>query len=253
MLAALFAALLLLVAPVPGAAQGKVYTKKAKLSDFPVSTTKVVLSSQSLLELTLHDEVISRWRVSPYEFCTVEDYQREKEDASFYFLRFVSEDGVFFLSLSRGGNQKAPSMLDRPFDVVRVPAGSVDAMSGQEISFLGAYVDIVQDFVEQAMVSDRVGYGGIAALQRSISGKTVFLSPSEAQNALSEGTPDGLAAVVVAPSSFSGAQTIYKMLITTDTHELCLYREEKCRNAQDAVFSERDEAYICSHNATVVR
>ena len=69
-------ALLLLSISADALAQGRLYTRKAKLEDFPTRTTKVVTSSGSLLDLAFKEEVATRWRISPFEFCTPEELAR---------------------------------------------------------------------------------------------------------------------------------------------------------------------------------
>ena len=58
--------------------QGKVYTRKAKLEDFPISTTKVVIDGNSFLGIALREEIALRWRISPYEHCTPQEYEQLK-------------------------------------------------------------------------------------------------------------------------------------------------------------------------------
>ena len=41
-------------------AQGKLYTRKARLEDFPARTVKVVTSGSSILESTFREEITSR-------------------------------------------------------------------------------------------------------------------------------------------------------------------------------------------------
>ena len=55
------------------AAQAKFTTRKEKLSDLMYKTTKVVLTGNELLDESFKEEVIRRWRITPYEFCTFDD------------------------------------------------------------------------------------------------------------------------------------------------------------------------------------
>ena len=59
--------------------QAKITTRKIRLSDFPTKTTKVVLAGNEILNTALREEVSRRWMASPYEFCTLEEYEANKE------------------------------------------------------------------------------------------------------------------------------------------------------------------------------
>ena len=67
----LFAALMM---PYFAGAQAQINTKKVKIGDFTQKTTKVVLTGNAFYDGALQDEVAAKWRVSPYEFCTIEDF-----------------------------------------------------------------------------------------------------------------------------------------------------------------------------------
>ena len=69
--------MLILVSALPASGQGKIYTRKMRLADFPTKTTKIVLEGNSFLELTLREEIAVHWRISPFDFC-----DRKNTDAS---------------------------------------------------------------------------------------------------------------------------------------------------------------------------
>ena len=154
-LKAFFAAILLLALPLSSGAQGKFYTRKVRLADFTTVVTKVVLGGQSLLDITLKDEISGRWRISPYEYCSVQEYEKLKDNPSLYFLRLVRDEGVAFLCLEKGGREDDADVLKRGFEVVRIAISSESSPSGREFAFMGAFVDIMQTYVEDAMISDR--------------------------------------------------------------------------------------------------
>ena len=58
--------------------QGKVKTRKYLLSDFTDKITKVVLPGNGILESALRQEVTDRWTASPFEFCTLEEFEQKK-------------------------------------------------------------------------------------------------------------------------------------------------------------------------------
>ena len=88
-----FYILLIAIVLIPAicSAQAKVYTKKVKLSDFPTKTTKVVLTGNDMLDNPLKNEVARRWHISPYEFCTIAEYDSIKTSPDYYFLRMVDD------------------------------------------------------------------------------------------------------------------------------------------------------------------
>ena len=74
------------ILPLAVFAQAQIDTKKVKISDFPQKITKIVLTGNSLYDAILKDEVASRWRVSPYEFCTLNEFNEFKNKEDYYFL-----------------------------------------------------------------------------------------------------------------------------------------------------------------------
>ena len=249
----LFLTLLLLVAVLPARGQGKVYTRKVRLSDFPTRTTKVVLQGDSFLELALREGVAVHWRISPYEFCTPEEYATLRSSNSHYFLTLAREDGIAFLVLSKGGRDDEKESLKKPFEVVRMPIACADDPSGRELVLMGAFLDIIQTFVEQAMLSDKVAYGGISATGGpSLKGRTVYLGSDAADAAILSQQAGALAGVVIAPEDADAGRSCYKMLISADTHELFYYEKSRYRGPSDAAFSDTDERRFERLGAAVV-
>ena len=100
-------AFLTLPAPASGQAkQAKIQTRKVKLSDFTTKTTKVVLCGGSLFDDALQEEMARRWLVSPYEFCSLAEYEKLKSSPDYYFLipastktKKEAEPGIVTLTL----------------------------------------------------------------------------------------------------------------------------------------------------------
>lgn len=249
----LFLTVFLLLAALPAPGQGKVYTRKVRLGDFPTRTTKVVLAGNPFLELTLREAVAVHWRISPYEFCTPEEYDGLKNSNALYFLLPAREDGLDWLILAKGGRPDEKESLRKPFEVVRLPIASADEPSGRELVLMGAFLDIIQNFVEEAMISDKTAYGGLAeSAGGRLRGKKVLLDPDAADAAVLAQEADALAGVVIAPGDPEDGNFCYKMLISTDTHELFLFEKCRYRTPDDARFSEGDVRRFERHGATVV-
>ncbi len=248
----LFTAVLLLVllltTSLPAAGQAKIFTKKARIADFPVKTTKVVLSGNALLDLALQEEMTERWYLSPYEFCTADDFKRLESDPNYYFLRFVlrtSDPGLVFLSLMKGGTLETRQTTDTRYELVRLPFAPEGMGPAREYIFLGTFLEILQQYVEDAIAADRLGYLGLWSQNKLIKmrGLTILLADEDispegrervseiggaitvvgaedADAALLEGSPDTLVSFCVSPYLPGLRAHCYNMLVRTDTGEL---------------------------------
>lgn len=249
-----FAAAFLLVLTLPLWGQAKVYTKRVLLEDFPTKTTKVVLAGQSFLEMSLREEIAARWRISPYEFCTAEDYEKQKTNNSFYFLRLVSADGIAFLELTKGGKPDEQDNLKKAVDVCRIPISASDVMSGEEIVFIGAFIDIIQKFTEESIISDRVGYTGLSSYnRRSLKDMTAWLDGERTVELYQTGINGDLIGVCIAPTEIGLRSKCYKMLVSATTNELFYYSEQRYRGPADRAFTEKEAKSFEHRNAVVHR
>ena len=235
----LTAALLLGAAAAYG--QGKIYTRKVRLEDFPIRTTKVVISGNSFLELTLREEIAVHWRISPFEFCEPGEYERLRSSNDHYFLNLAREEGIAYLILTKGGRDDEKESMKKPFEVVRMPIACFDEPSGRELLYMGAFLDIIQRFVENAMLSDKTAYGGLSAANGlKLGGKKVYLDPDRADEAYLGGEQDALLGVTIAPAQIGFDSVCYKMLISADTHELYYYSRNKYKGPQDGQFTDAE-------------
>ena len=144
-----FLTLLLALLPAALWAQGNIYTKSARLADFPQKTTKIVLSGQELLDEVLKEEITSRWRISPYEFCTEDEFDALKTLPRYYFLHFEFDDEFTWMHLYKGGPSSG-NPLRTAMEVVGVPIASSENATAEELVFLPAFIDMVQESLLQA-------------------------------------------------------------------------------------------------------
>ena len=260
-------------AAAPAAGQAKINTKKLKIADLATRTTKVVLSSGDFVASALRDEVSARWRISPYEFCTVEEYNALKESSDYYFLLIARSEekkyrGLLTLTLMKGGKPKADDPQKRPVEVASLPFSSSGFPSGREVVFLPALLDILQDYVSRAMRSDGAGYTGFDIYSRQVR-KTgikriffseddlvpdmddafkrqyfdedmVIMSEAEADKAFQDGTYNTLFSYVVAPFDPQDGSWCYKMLIDAGTHELLYFKHHRISARKWAGFLPED-------------
>lgn len=193
-----FAALALLFIPLACFGQKKVYTRKMRIEDFTTRTTKVVISGESIPDLSFKEGVSAIWNVSAYEFCSIEEYEKLKEDNRLYFLRMVTDGDVVFISLSKGGVDKESNTLKRPFEIVRVPVSPSDMSDGRMFTYMPAFVGIVQDFMEKALVNEMTAYTGLSALNGRIPRDAVILfDAEEADAAFAEGRSGTMVALTI--------------------------------------------------------
>lgn len=219
--------------------QGKVYTRKARLEDFPIRTTKIVIDGNSFLGIALREEISLRWRISPYEHCTTQEYESLKTNNNFYFIRLVEDSGVAFLELTKGGREEDSDQFKRPFEVVRLPFASVGNPSGRELIFMGAFIDILQIFIEEAMLSDQAAYSGLKHYNTAnLKNKFIYLDPDAADEQYLSHAPNALVGICIAPTEVSKTSYCYKMLITSDSHELYYYKKSRYRGEKDTEFTE---------------
>ena len=244
----LFVSLLFVLLCQTAGAQGKVYTRKARLADFPTRTIKVAGGGSPLLDITFREEISTRWRISPYEFCNAEDMQKLKGDNSLYFLYLGVDSGITYIVLEKDGNPEAENNLSRPFEVVRVPIACAGAPSGRELMYMGAFIDILQAYIEDAMVSDQAAYAGLGYYDRKFKGKTVCLDPDRCDELYMQADSDTLICVTVSPVEPGPDMKCYRMLISADTHELFSFRESKYRKGTETKFSEKEILRISKNN-----
>ena len=270
---------LALCAPLCASGQAKINTTKVKIADLPTRTTKVVLGQGGIMDSALRDEVSARWRISPYEFCTVEEYNSLKENPDYYFLLIARSNekeykGMLTLTLMKGGKAKAEDPQKRPVDVASLPISSSDFPSGREVVFLPALVDIIQDYVTRAMKSDGAGYSGFdiyasqvrrtgikriyfseddlipdmdaAFKERYFDEDMLIMSEAEADKAFQDGTYNTLVSFVVAPFDPQNGSWCYKMLIDAGTHELLYFRHHRINARNWAGFLPKDIKKISS-------
>lgn len=208
--------LLLVFCQIYAFGEGRVYTRRARLEDFPARTTRIVLTGQEVFDAVLKEEISSRWMASPYEFCTVTDYTRDRYTDLYYFVRFTFDSDFTYMTLTKGGDTDDENQLKQGFDVVMIPIAPALMTGGDELVYLPAYIDIMQEYISKAMVSERVAFRGIRSLCSKPSGE--ILDDRQASiSAFLAGEPGKNAKVVITSSS---SRKSIEMIITTDTHEL---------------------------------
>ena len=260
--------------PLYAQAQAQINTKKIKIADFPTKITKIVLTGNDFYDLALRDEIASRWRLSPYEFCTLEEFNVIKNSEDYYFLitadsRFKTEteNGITFLTLVKGG-KGADKGIGKMLEVVSLPICSSEDPSGREFTFMPAFVDIIQDYTTAAMERDIYGYAGLRSntenLRMAADMELIFAEDDlsagvdrafraanfdsdisvadedTTDKKMEESTPDTIISYVVTASDPANGTYCFKMLIHPESHKLYYFRKHRISSKYGPGFLQED-------------
>lgn len=241
--------------------QAQINTKKVKISDFTQKITKVVLTGNMFYDSSLEDEIVSRWKVSPYEFCSMQEFETLKGNDEYYFLittngqfKKESEPGLQFLTLVKGG-EKAESGIDDMLEIVSLPICSANDPSGRETTFFPAFLDIIQNYALDSMEKDVSAYIGLSNYSLNLAetkGLTIIFSENDlsqeitkdlqekyldqkmivtdedtADRYMSDMTADTAISYVAVPSEAKPGAYCYKMLIDSQSHKLYYFKKHR--------------------------
>lgn len=270
-----------MILPLTAGAQAQINTKKMKINDFTQKITKVVLNGNAFYDTAIKDEIAARWRISPYEFCTLEEFETIKKDDNYYFLmstfgqfRKETAPGLQFLTLVKGG-KGAEKGIDGMLEIVSLPFASAEYPSGREFVFLPAFLDIIQDHTLQSMERDLNGYGGLGnysvnitkssdmdivfaeedlsdliteSIRLSIADKGITVTDEdEADSFILDNAPGTLVSYVAVPSEPVVGSYCYKMLIDSETHTLYYFKKHRITKKAGAGFLPEDLERITAH------
>ena len=272
----LFIIIISIIIPVMASAQAQIDTKKVKISDFTQKVTKVVLHGNDFYDAILKEEIALRWRVSPYEFCTLEEFEDLKTDSRYYFLittlgqfRKETAPGLQFLSLVKGG-KGARKGVGEMLEVISLPYASAEYPSGRELVFLPALLDIIQAHTLKSMESDIDGYMGMSRYTknmqnaqdmkivfsedeinsevdsetRSADERFIITDEDSADKYFMDNTPRTLVSYMVAPTEPMNGSYCYKLLINAETHEIYFFRRHRITEKYGVGFLPEDFDYI---------
>lgn len=263
-----------IILPLTTFAQAQITTKKIKISDFTQKTTKVVLTGNALFDAVLKEEIAARWRIAPYEFCTLQEFNELKNTDSYYFListkgQFKTEDepGLQFLTLVKGGTGTKEG-LDQMLEVVSLPVASAEDPSGRELTFLPAFLMIIQQYAQDSIDHDINAYVGLSNYSKNLAATAsmdvviaeedldskmsqeakekyftngVKISDQETTDQLLSATaPNTVISYVAAPTNSKEGFYCYKMLIDTQTYRLCFFRKHRISPRYGAGFTDYD-------------
>ncbi len=239
--------------------QAQIYTRKEKLKDITAKTTKVVLSGDEMLDEAMKESIAASWTMSPYEFCSMEEFEKIKTSDKFYFLLIVkgqqrkeSEPGIDLLTLVKGGEGASKSINDM-LEVVTFPLRSASEPSGREFVLLPAFLTIIQDHAQSLISSEVKAYSTLSAEDtKKLAIKRIYFSKEDfapqvddkaiasldediiveededkVDEVFSDGTYNAVISYVVAPSEPVNGSVCYKLLIGADNHKLYWYKKHR--------------------------
>lgn len=262
------------VLPLLAGAQAQITTKKVQLGDFNEKVTKVVLNGNTFFDSALKDEVAARWRISPYEFCTLEEFEQIKGSDQYYFLlttqgqfRKETAPGIMFLTLVKGG-KGADKGIDEMLEVVSLPVASAEFPSGRELIFLPAFIDIMQSHTLASMEKDVKAYGGLGntsailsksgdmtivfseddlsksvteeVIERKFDEDIIITDEEGADQYMTDNAEGTLVSYVVAPTEPVNGSYCYNMLIDAQTHKLYFFRKHRINRSINVGFLPED-------------
>lgn len=269
--------------PIFASAQAQINTKKVKIGDFTQKTTKVVLTGNIFYDSSLQDEIVARWKASPYEFCSLEEFESLKGSEDYYFLlstkgqfRKETEPGLQFLTLVKGG-KKAEEGISNMLEIVSIPVASAEEPSGREQIFMPAFLDIIQNFALESMEKDISAYAGLSNYSLNLTetkDKKVIFAESDLSDEIDDTVrkvsfDEGMLIVdeedadehmikaeesvavsyVAAPSEPKPGSYCYKMLIDNQTHRVYYFKKHKITKNTGAGFLAEDIRRITSYRA----
>lgn len=239
--------------------QAQIYTRKEKLKDITAKTTKVVLNGDEMLNEAIKESVAATWTMSPYEFCSVEEFEKIKTSDKFYFLlvakgqqRKESEPGIDFLTLVKGGEDASKS-IDDMLEVVSFPLRSASEPSGREFVLLPAFLTIIQDHAQNLTSSEVKAYSTLSAEDtKKLAIRQIYFSKDDfapqvddktiesldqdiivkededdVDEVFTQGTYNAVVSYVVAPTEPVNGSFCYKLLIGADNHKLYWYKKHR--------------------------
>lgn len=257
----IFALLAALAIPVLMSAQAQITTKKVKIEDFTEKTLKVVLSGNTFFDSALKSDMKSVWTISPYEFCSLEEFSALKTDPGYYFLikvkgqfRKESEPGIEFLSIMKG-DPDAGNGMDKMLDLVTFPYCAADSPSGRESVYLPAILEIMQNHILASQETDLIAYGQLGVYSNNLSkvkDATVLMAEEDlsaeitpvvkrlyfkngiemtdadtADECMMDASPDTVVSYTVCPGNPVPGSFCYKVLIDTGNNTLCYFRKHR--------------------------
>lgn len=247
---------------------------KNTFATFGAKITKVVIPSTSLADLMLRDAVNKGWRISPFEFCTMEEYNKIKEDPNYFFLlrvdgRFRSElePKVEYLTLVKGGPEVKKGLYSSQ-NIITLPLQEIDNSSGTNLFLLPVYIDLIQNYIYKVQDNISLAFKGNSIYSSKVSdikgmkllfsrdhlnyklpdsdfiaqfkGNVQLVSEEQIEDAIIKNSPNTVVSLVIEPKGKDKGSYCYKLLLGTENHELFFFRRHKISSRVPLGFTKED-------------
>ncbi|MDZ4059379.1 MAG: hypothetical protein U1D64_04965 [Bacteroidales bacterium] len=255
-------------------AQRIVRETKHTFETFGAKITKVVIPSTSLPDLMLRDAVNRGWRISPFEFCSFEEYNRLKSDTNFFFLMRVDgmykrelEPKIEYLTLIKGGPEVKRGLYSSQ-NIITLPLQESDDNSGKSLHLLPVYIDIIQNHIYKVQQNILLAFKGTLSYSDRVSeikgkellfstdllgydidedeftklfgGAVKLVSADDLEDAIINNHKNTVVPVIINPKGDSEGSFCYKLIIGTDSHELLFFRRHKVSRRLPVGFTKED-------------
>lgn len=255
-------------------AQNIIKETKNTFATFGAKITKVVIPSTSLADLMLRDAVNKGWRISPFEFCTMEEYNKIKEDTNYFFLLRVDgrfrnelEPKVEYLTLVKGGPEIKKGIYSS-HNIITLPLQEIDDNSGTNLYLLPMYIDLIQNHIYKVQKDISLAFKGNAIYSNKVSdikgmellfsmdqlnyklpnsdfvelfnGNVKLVTEQEIEDAIINSSPNTVVSLLIEPKGGSRGSYCYKLLIGTESHELYFFRRHKVSKRVPLGFTKED-------------
>jgi hypothetical protein len=243
-------------------------------TSFGTKITKVVIPSTTLADMVLRDAVNKGWRISPFEFCDSQEYEALKNDTSYFFLMRVDgrfknelEPKIEYLTLIQGGPEVKRGTYSNK-NIVTLPVQETGDVSGANLHLIPIYIDIIQNHIYKIQndvslafkgnlfyadkVTDVIGRDlliasellsytpGNSEISDLFKGKAKLVSEEDVEDAIIGNKKNTVVTVLIKPRGNSRGSYCYKMLVSTDSHELLFFRRHKISLLLPAGFTKED-------------
>lgn len=253
----------------------KIESGREYYGDIPYRMTKVVIAGDnSMTDLIFKNAVEESWNISPFEFCSYEEFDLIKTDTNYFFLmrldkkhRSENDPAMEFVCYLKG-NEKAADNISAMPELIALPLFPENDGSDRIYSYLPAYMNIIQNYLQKIVdgraypskrgviqpgvfeknrntkvllrKGDLVYRPTMQEFERMFRGRAEEVNQEAIDLALADGTPNTLVSLVVAPSEIFGKAYCYKMVISADTHELLYWKRHRLTPKKGAGFLKAD-------------
>lgn len=250
-------------------AQAQITTRKEKLSDFAGRTMKVVLPGNHFIDPSLREAVNNTWSLSPFEFCTMDEFNALKNNEEYYFMipvkaRYKKETapGITMLTVVKGkaGAKNVNDMVE----VASIPVCAADIPSGREAAMLPGLVDVMQGYISKSIGTNFPGISKYVSPLGKSSGRTAVIAESDIAGNVDENFRNKLKDKGIDITADSGADSLFleggrtlvsyavtpgeprkgsvcwKILIDSRSHELFYFKKHTVKSGDNAGFLKGD-------------